>query len=252
MPAAGPGLGEFTSTESSAADAPAPPRSTLLEAPHPPRETSGMVALVGALVIMAGAVALSILVWSETPVWLSRAVPAAAPRPAPAPPATAVHEPSRAPVPPPAAPQPESRTPDPDPASVPVAPSPPPPAPPSVEPAAPAAITATGPPAGVGEVLDAYRRAFNTLDAGSVAAVWPGADVDTLKRTFSALRYQHVSFDRCRTQVTAADYAVTSCQGSISNASNSGDPALRRRSASWTIAMRRIAGHWTIENLSTR
>jgi len=107
------------------------------------------------------------------------------------------------------------------------------------------------PPSGVGEALDAYRRAFNTLDAASVTAIWPGADAGILARTFSELRYQHLSFDRCRTRVTAADYALASCDGSISAVSNSGDPTLRRRRASWTIALRRVAGRWTIESLST-
>ena len=132
-----------------------------------------------------------------------------------------------------------------------------------VTPTAPAASTAPPPtaapatpspelPAGIGETLDAYRRAFDTLDARSITAIWPGADVDTLASTFSALRYQHLSFDRCQTRVTADDYAVASCDGSISDVSRTGDPALRRRRASWTIALRRVAGQWTIESVSTR
>jgi hypothetical protein len=109
---------------------------------------------------------------------------------------------------------------------------------------------AAEPLSGVGEALDAYRRAFNTLDAASVAAIWPGADVDTLARSFSELRYQHLSFDRCQTRVTGADRALASCDGSISDVLNSGDPTVRRRRASWTIALQRIAGRWTIESIS--
>jgi hypothetical protein len=125
-----------------------------------------------------------------------------------------------------------------------------PPASPLVEPAASASSTADS-PSGVGEALDAYRRAYNTLDAASVTAIWPGADVDTLARTFSELRYQQLSFDRCQTRVTAADRALVACDGSISDVLNSGDPTLRRRRASWTIVLRRVAVRWTIESIST-
>jgi hypothetical protein len=219
--------------------------------PHVSRETNGWVAVVGSLLIAAGAVAVSIAVWTEMPVWLARGAPDAPPRPALARRAVAVPEPLRVPVPPPEPLQTDADVRDGDGAGVSAAPAIPPPAPPPVERVAPASSTVV-PPSGVGEALDAYRRAFDTLDAASVAAIWPGADVDTLARSFSELRYQHLSFDRCQTRVTAADYAVASCDGSISAVSNSGDPALRRRHASWTIALRRVAGRWTIETLSTR
>jgi hypothetical protein len=292
----GPGLGEFTSTEdlidprtadvtgegtlpppfsddwkemtTSGAEATALQRP-MSRQPHRSGETNGWVALVGFLVIVVGAVAVSIVVWSEMPVWLARRVPDAAPRPAlaqpavgqpaaanpaAANPAAAMPEPLQAPVPPPAPVQADAHARDGegdgDRAGVSGASRLRPPAPPLVKPAAPASSPADSHP-GVGEALDAYRRAFNTLDAASVTAIWPGADVDALARTFSELRYQHLSFDRCQTRVTAADRALVSCDGSISDVLNSGDPTLRRRRASWTIALRRVAVRWTIESIST-
>jgi hypothetical protein len=260
--AAGPGLGEFTSTEDLIdprtadviGDETLPPPFSGDWKEIPSRQTNGWVALVGSLLIAVGAVAVSVVMWSEIPAWLARRVPDAAPRPALAQPAAAMPEPLRVPVPPPAPVQAEAPVRDgdgdADRAGVSGAPPLRPPAPPRVEPAA-SASSAADAPSGVGEALDAYRRAFNTLDAASVTAIWPGADVDTLARTFSALRYQHLSFDRCRTRVAAADYALASCDGSISDVSNSGDPTLRRRRASWTIALRRGAMRWTIESIST-
>src|SRR5436190_3706681 len=250
--AAGPGLGEFTSTEDlidpRTADVtgdgtlPPPFSGPMSPQPHLSREPNGWVALVGSLLIVVGAVAVSIVVWSEMPAWLARRVPDAAARPAPAQPAAAIPEPLRVPVPTPAQAQPDAhaRDGDDDQARVSAAPRLRPPAPKLVEPAAPASSTAVS-HAGVDMALDAYRQAFNTLDAASVAAIWPGADVDTLARQFSALRYQHLSFDRCRTRVTAADRALASCDGSISDVLKSGDPTLRRRRTSWTIALRRVA-----------
>jgi len=258
--AAGPGLGEFTSTEDLIdprtadviGDETLPPPFSGDWKEIPSRQTNGWVALVGSLLIAVGAVAVSVVMWSEIPAWLARRVPDAAPRPALAQPAAAMPEPLRVPVPPPAPVQAEAPVRDGDADRAVVSEAPPlrPPAPPRVEPAA-SASSAADAPSGVGEALDAYRRAFNTLDAASVAEIWPGADVDTLARTFSELRYQHLSFDRCQTRVTAVDRALASCDGSISDVSKSGDPTLRRRRTSWTITLRRLEGRWTIENIST-
>jgi len=249
---AGLGLGEFTSTEDQddyrMADVDYQ-IADVADRPARARETNGWVAIVGSLVIAVGAVAVSIALWTEMPVWLARGAPDAPPRPAPARAAVAVPEPLQVPVPPPEPVQTDAHVRDGDGAGVSEAPPIPPPAPPPLEPVRPAS-NAVEPRSGVGEALDAYRRAFNTLDAASVAAIWPGADVDTLARTFSELRYQHLSFDRCQTRTTADDRALASCDGSISDVSNSGDPTLRRRRASWTIALRRVAGRWTIESIS--
>jgi hypothetical protein len=197
------------------------------------RGTNGWVAVGGSLLILVGTLAASMVAWSVIPVWLARGAQEA-PRPALARRVVAVPEPLRVPVPPPEPVQTD-----------PYAPA----APPSVK-SVVSASHAAEPLSGVGEALDAYRRAFNTLDAASVAAIWPGADVDTLARSFSELRYQHLSFDRCQTRVTGADRALASCDGSISDVLNSGDPTVRRRRASWTIALQRIAGRWTIESIS--
>jgi len=256
--------GDWKEMTRSGAEAPALQRP-MSRQPHLSGETNGWVALVGSLLIVAGAIVVSIVVWSELPAWLGRGVPDGAPRPALAQPAAAVPEPTPVPVPPPSPVQADEHLRDGDgdragvsaaPRSLPappplVEPAPPlPAAPPLVKPEASASSTAD-PDSGVGEALDAYRRAFDTLDAASVTAIWPGADVDTLARTFSELRYQHLSFDRCQTRVTAVDRALASCDGSISDVSKSGDPTLRRRRTSWTITLRRLEGRWTIENIST-
>jgi len=243
--------GDWKEMTRSGAEAPALQRP-ISRQPHLSGETNGWVALVGSLLIVVAAIAVSLAVWSEMPAWLGRRVPDAAPRPARAQPAAAMPDPLPVPVPPPTPSQADAqvRDGDDDRAGVSAAPRLRPPTQQLVEPAASASSMAVS-RSGVGEALDAYRLAFNTLDAASVAAIWPGADVDTLARRFSELRYQHLSFDRCRTRVTAADRALASCDGSISDVLNSGDPTLRRRRASWTIALRRVAVRWTIESIST-
>jgi hypothetical protein len=100
--------------------------------------------------------------------------------------------------------------------------------------------------------LTAISRAYRTLDAASLTAVWPGADLAALSESFSDLKYQALTFDRCRLQPTGRDAAVATCEVSIASASKGGDEALQRRRESWTLALGRSDDQWTIAGLTVR
>jgi hypothetical protein len=244
---------------------------------------SGWVALVGSLLIVAAAIAVSVLVWSELPARLARPVSAGATRPelaaTPAPTPAPAPGPQLVPVrtdalarsvaraaafaaPAPLVPAVMAVTSVAPAASTPAAPASPVtaspaapassnPVPPNVEREASPNTKASGGRAAVDEVLDTYRRAFNALDAPAIVALWPGADADALSRSFSTLRYQNLAFTGCEVRQPERDRALATCVASISDVDKS-DPAMRHRRERWEIALRRAADRWTIERVTMR
>jgi hypothetical protein len=100
--------------------------------------------------------------------------------------------------------------------------------------------------------LAAVSASYRALDAGSLRAVWPGADTASLAAAFAGLKYQTLSFDRCETRPNGASGTVASCAVSIAAAPKSGEPSLRRRHESWTLVLDRSGGRWTITGVSVR
>ena len=101
--------------------------------------------------------------------------------------------------------------------------------------------------------LARVSEAYRGLDVASLAAVWPGADTASLSEAFSGLKYQALTFDRCRLQQQGSQGALATCEVSITSASKEGDPALRRRHESWTLTLGRDAGdQWMISGLMVR
>jgi len=124
---------------------------------------------------------------------------------------------------------------------------------------APAPLPAAAPPApsapldpALESTLTAVTQAYRSLDAPSIAAVWPGADTARLAETFSGLKYQTLAFDRCRTRANGADGAVAACDVSIAAAPKDGDLTLQRRRESWTLVLGRDGGRWTIAGVTVR
>ena len=126
------------------------------------------------------------------------------------------------------------------------------PDPPRVEAATPVGSADRSARTAVDQALETYRRSYNTLDAASVAAIWPQADTQALAQVFSTLRYQNLSFERCDVRLTGTDRALASCEGSISSVPRSGDPTVQRRRASWTIALQRVADRWVLASVEDR
>ena len=100
--------------------------------------------------------------------------------------------------------------------------------------------------------LAAVSRAYRERDASQLAGVWPSANTADLERSFSAVKYQSLSFDRCSTRPNGAASVVASCEVSIAAAAKEGDPSLQRHRESWTLVLNRAGEGWTIAGVSAQ
>jgi hypothetical protein len=85
----------------------------------------------------------------------------------------------------------------------------------------------------VKDVLAAYRKSYNDLDAASASAIWEGVDERELRRAFSSLSHQNLSFERCDVRVPAGDRAVARCDGVLSYVPKFGDSSAQQRRMTW-------------------
>jgi hypothetical protein len=106
--------------------------------------------------------------------------------------------------------------------------------------------------AGVDEVLAAYRKSYNTLDAASVLRVWDSADQRALQRAFSSLKQQRVAFDSCDIDVTSATRALAHCVGVLSYVPKYGSASEQRRPMEWTIYLQQQDRGWKIAAVAAR
>jgi hypothetical protein len=104
----------------------------------------------------------------------------------------------------------------------------------------------------IGDVLQSYRTAYNTLDATSASTIWQGVDTRALQRAFATLSQQTVSFDRCDVRVTTADRAVASCRGVLQYVPKIGDGSPQQRRLSWDFDFTRAANRWMIASVSAK
>ena len=120
----------------------------------------------------------------------------------------------------------------------------------------PAAVTAVDPLAAdrsaVKEVLAAYRKSYNDLDAASASAIWEGADERALRRAFSSLSHQNLSFERCDVRVPTGDRAIARCDGVLSYVPKFGDRVPQQRRTTWNMDFRRNGDRWLIVGVTAR
>ena len=120
----------------------------------------------------------------------------------------------------------------------------------------PGAVTEVDPLAAdrsaVKDVLAAYRKSYNDLDAASASAIWEGVDERALRRAFSSLSHQNLSFERCDVRVPAGDRAVARCDGVLSYVPKFGDSIRQQRRMTWNMDFRRNGDHWMIVGVTAR
>ena len=104
----------------------------------------------------------------------------------------------------------------------------------------------------VANVLAAYRKSYNNLDAEAASSVWEGVDERALRRAFSGLSQQNVSFDHCDVRVQAADRAAARCDGVLSYVAKFGNSSAQQRHMTWNMDLRRNGGRWKIVSVKTR
>jgi hypothetical protein len=98
-------------------------------------------------------------------------------------------------------------------------------------------------------VLEAYRDAYDRLDAPSAAVIWPRVDTRALNRAFSTLSEQDVLFDSCDLDIAGAK-ANARCVGEIRYVRRVGDQAPRVRKMSWSFALERVSDRWQIAQVT--
>ena len=98
-------------------------------------------------------------------------------------------------------------------------------------------------------MLQAYRDAYDRLDAPSAAAIWPRVDTRALNRAFSTLAEQDVSFDKCDLAITGTKANAT-CTGEIRYVRRVGDQVPRVRHVSWLFALERVSDRWQIAQVT--
>jgi hypothetical protein len=119
--------------------------------------------------------------------------------------------------------------------------------PPAAAPAAPpvAAVVVPTDRASIERVLQAYRDAYDRLDAPAAAVIWPRVDTRALNRAFGTLSEQDVSFERCDLAIIGAK-ANAKCTGEIRYVRRVGDQTPRTRRLSWVFAFERVSDRWQI------
>jgi hypothetical protein len=104
----------------------------------------------------------------------------------------------------------------------------------------------------IGDVLQSYRAAYNSLDATSASTIWQGVDTRALQRAIATLSRKDVSFDRCEVRVTTADRAVASCRGVLLYVPKVGDGSPQERRLSWNFDFKRAADRWMISSVNAK
>ena len=112
-------------------------------------------------------------------------------------------------------------------------------------------VEAVSETAAVRAALTKYANAYTDLDAAAVTAVWPSVDQAGLRRAFSALDAQQVTFDRCDVQVTGAAGRAT-CVGTTMWRPKVGGGSAREQNRTWNFALKNAGGSWQIVKAEVR
>lgn len=94
-------------------------------------------------------------------------------------------------------------------------------------------------------VLQAYRTAFERLDAAAAASVWPTVDVRALGYAFSQLAEQRLLFESCGISVSG-DAASARCRGQAQYLPKVGGRRALVTSGEWVFNLARRETDWQI------
>jgi hypothetical protein len=98
--------------------------------------------------------------------------------------------------------------------------------------------------------LARYRNAFNTLNAGAAAEVWPSVDKRTLTRAFEQLKEQRIAFDGCQTDIKDTR-AQAVCTGLTRYVPRIGG-RLQVDRRQWTFNLAKVKDEWVIRSVEAR
>ena len=100
-------------------------------------------------------------------------------------------------------------------------------------------------------VLERYRTAYSTLEAGAATSVWPSVDARALSRAFDQMDSQVLQFERCDIAVSG-DRANASCSGDASYVPKVGNRNTRTTERHWNFELRRAGDRWVIAEVQMR
>lgn len=95
-----------------------------------------------------------------------------------------------------------------------------------------------------------FESAYNRLDVGAAAAIWPSVDRRALARAFDGLQSQRITMTRCLIDVSGSS-ARAACAGTVQWTPRfGGRPQVAPRR--WDFVLRRSGDGWTILSAAAR
>jgi hypothetical protein len=117
-------------------------------------------------------------------------------------------------------------------------------------PAAPEVDAAAEEEHAVRQTLLSYEEAYEELDVTAAADVWPSVDRRALSRAFATLKSQGLDFESCAITVRDSQ-ATVACHGTLQVVRKVGNAVPLKADQHWLFKMRRLAGMWKIDEVST-
>ena len=117
-------------------------------------------------------------------------------------------------------------------------------------PAAPEVDAAAEEEHAVRRTLLSYEEAYEELDVTAAADVWPSVDRRALSRAFATLKSQGLDFESCAITVSDSQ-ATVACHGTLQVVRKVGNAVPLKADQHWLFKMRRLAGMWKIDEVST-
>ena len=117
-------------------------------------------------------------------------------------------------------------------------------------PAAPEVDAAAEEEHAVRRTLLSYEEAYEELDVTAAADVWPSVDRRALSRAFATLKSQGLDFESCAITVSDSQ-ATVACHGTLQVVRKVGNTVPLKADQHWLFKMRRLAGMWKIDEVST-
>jgi hypothetical protein len=97
------------------------------------------------------------------------------------------------------------------------------------------------------DILQKYRRAYDSLAADEVSDVWPTVNRDALARAFGGLSVQSLTFHACDVDLQSAG-ATAFCRGTTRYVPKIGSREPRVEPRTWTFRLAKRGSSWTIED----
>ena len=103
----------------------------------------------------------------------------------------------------------------------------------------------------LGQILNQYELAYDRLDAGAAASMWPSVDSQALSRAFARLQMQNLEFGSC-TFAVSKNEATAQCAGTLQYVRRIGDTSRKTERHIWTIEFVRAGDAWNIARITAR